>query len=1129
MPDAADARTDTGAPPAPRQDPSDPMTGLVAVLREAGLEPDPGELADALWLARWSRPTGDPGTDDGRGADGRGRPRAPGEPADHRTGTAGDPSGESGDGRRASSGRFALYPLPPGTGDGPSAPGETAAGEAAAEGPEQGGAVAARPPLPYGEGVAGPVGVPAATALPGHLELQRALRALQRYRPAAPPVRYELDEEATAERSARAGGAIIPVLRPVVRSEAVLQLVMDASSSMQVWDRLFAEIHEIFGRLGAFRDIRTYYLHARQDGTAAIGRHPDRDTGPLRPTGILSDPTGRHVTLLISDCAGGLWRSGRAHSLLHRLAAQAPVAVLQPLPQRLWQRTRLPASYGKLTRGEGSAAAVALRFSGDVPARAADCLPVPVLPPEPAALGAWARLLSGLGAGPVPAAVGWVPAEQRPSAPAPARAPLTAQQLVSRFRSTASSAAGRLAGYLAAAPLCLPVMQLVQRTMLPDAGPAELSEVLLGGLLTRVDERPGTAGQWYEFADGVRDVLLRPLSRDEALLVLKHCSEYVEQHFGKGGPNFPALAIAQLTGGLDADTEEQLRELTLGASPDVPGGADESRFRAPQPFAEVAAQVMERFLPVRGPAHPDGRQDPARGPAPSAAVRRARVLVERFEADGMVQSLLDAVQLLRRAAAREQPRGADPGLWGALAENLLRLWRLQGGGALLREAREAAQLAASHPRAVRERAVLARVLHAEARDRLADGDRRGALELLRRADREYTAVGATSGLEPPEALRVTLERARVLEEQWRIGGDASLLQETVGMLEAFADVWPDRENRPSGLALERGRALLRLAGAAPSPEQAVVWAGQAAQSLENGRLALEREGASDERLARAALDQIDALLLTGGRLDRAEELIERTRAAAGDRRQQSAVLTRSGRLRVRRYEESARPDELEQAAAAFAAAGRLMPRDGSDYAALLAEWGDALLRRAALPGGEESVGRAVRVLRDCRMETPAGHERLGARLLALGRALMLRHRATGDRVDLREAEHVFGLAAQAATEPLVRAECWLELGDSHRQGHAVLHRPERLDEAADAYRRAAETARSAAGDAATAGAALRLAARANHLRGVVYEAADRPRAARDAYRAAQEDWRRLPDGGGPAAQATARRLAGLDV
>src|SRR5258705_444671 len=83
---------------------------------------------------------------------------------------------------------------------------------------------------------------------------------------AAPPLRRTLDETATAELSAGAGGLVLPVFRGVTRADAALQLVMDASSSMRVWDRMFAELEQVFSRLGAFWDIQVSHLHAGPGG-----------------------------------------------------------------------------------------------------------------------------------------------------------------------------------------------------------------------------------------------------------------------------------------------------------------------------------------------------------------------------------------------------------------------------------------------------------------------------------------------------------------------------------------------------------------------------------------------------------------------------------------------------------------------------------------------------------------------------------------------------------------------------------------------------------------------------------------------------------------------------------------------
>ncbi|MFJ9080895.1 SAV_2336 N-terminal domain-related protein [Streptomyces sp. NPDC102384] len=1130
-PDAT-ARQGPGSPSEPGSQGGDPVSELVARLRQVGLDPDAEGLCDALWLARYARRPERPAEQTEAAPGGRPArelPRPAPLPANPPpTPPESEPEGPTPQAYDASGDRrVALYPVPRAGGGRARGGGRTA-------------------PLP--------VGVPAAPAFPSPLELQRALRPLQGYRSAAPPLRSVLDETATAERTARAGGLVLPVFRAVTRADARLHLVMDASSSMRVWDRMFSELERVFGQLGAFSDIQVSYLHEGPDAQAAVSRSPELYAAPLHSTDRLSDPSGRQVAILVSDCAGPLWRSGRAHRLLHQLARQAPVAVLQPLPQRMWNRTRLPVSYGELSRGEGLGGAAALRVrttAGPPAAARAGALPVPVLPPEPVALGAWARLLSGAGAGPVSGAVGWVRADQpRASAGRQAQRP-SVLELVSRFRSTASPDASRLAGFLAAAPLCLPVMQLVQRTMLPGSGPSELAEVLLSGLLTRAkDEHGGDGVQWYEFARGVQESLLGPLGRDEAVLVLKHCSEYIEARFGKGGPNFPALALAQLGDGVGAGAADALGTARPAGNGYRPPGAVEGENGdggaggadlVPQPFAEVAAQVLERFMPLPeqfalygSPGHTGPQETPPTHPA----VTRARELAARFDHERMVQDLIDAVQLLRGATEHETPTERDFELWAEYALCVLRLWEVQGGAELLREAEQAAERAAAHPHALRERAVLARVLSTAATDRRRRGDRHGALELLRRADREYAVACSAPGLEEQEALYLTLERVGAMEVQWRLGGDSALLQGAVGMLEAFVDTWPDRRHPPE-LPLAHGRILLRLSGVTSDGEQARRYARQSAQSLGEGLDAADALDVAPELpRVRILIDLVDAMLAAGEALYEAQERVDEALLLVSEQSLRAAVLVRAGRIAVARGEETGDPGALREAAGHFELAAHCTPREAPAHADVLAEWGEVLLRRAALETGsdaQELLSRAIRVLRDCRAETPAGSARLAGRLLFLGRALMHRYRARADRVDLREAEHLLGLAAAEAEDPLLAARCCLELGEVRYEAYRTLGRPARLDEAVDAFRTAADRAREAEQTAETEDRrrdAVGLGAQAQHWKGMSYEAAARPRAARDSYRAARAAWAKLPEGrlsaGGPTARDTAERLAALE-
>ncbi|MCF3185203.1 hypothetical protein IPZ70_35505, partial [Streptomyces polychromogenes] len=796
---------------------------LAGLLRAAGLDPSPEEIADALWLAARTREAARAATPDG------GEGPEP-EPARRKPARAQGSPGRAGGTR------------PPADAEEP--PPARVREDGPAEDPVSlypAGALAAADPAPDTEvPVAGgvPVRVPGAAALPRILDIQRALRALQRHRPPGPPTRTVLDEPATAEASARALGLVLPVFRPESRREATVRLVMDASPSMAVWQDMFDELRAVCERLGAFRDVQVHYLHRLPDGTAAVGRGPAPAAG-VRSGDQLRDPTGRALTMVVSDCAGPVWREGEAQRLLHRWAECAPCVVVQPLPQRLWNRSWLPTERGVLERGPagggatpgGTGGGCGLRFRPDRPARPGrptGGLTVPVLPPSATALGAWARLVAGLGSGPVPAEVGRVLA-RHPAAPVPL--PRTARpprELVRRFRSSAAPGAVQLAVYLSAAPLTLPVMRLVQRTMLPDSEPSDLAEVLLSGLLRRSGASPGP---WYEFVPGVQDVLLGPLGRDEAALVLKHCSEYVLAHFGRGVRNFPALAVSQLTG-------------VPEGVPDVPDAEQAPAGPLPQAFAQVSAKVVRRYLP--GPPE----EDPAPAPAPvppgrAASVRAARGRLRLAEADGDARHLHDAAALLRRAAALPPGPGDPPEeAETELAGVLLRLWAVQRDPELLDEA----ERAVTGLRTAGGWAALGRVLYERGLASGTDGD-----ALLAAAAREFAAAGAAAGAAAAQdaELRVdcAVRRARTLIRLSELRAEPGPLYEALAALEPLG---ADPRTTHPDVLLALGATLLALLARTPSPPDRTALAERAAEALERALALLEAAPAGPSRPATAA-------------------------------------------------------------------------------------------------------------------------------------------------------------------------------------------------------------------------------------------------------------------------------------
>ncbi|MGD1220619.1 SAV_2336 N-terminal domain-related protein [Streptomyces krungchingensis] len=274
-----------------------------------------------------------------------------------------------------------------------------------------------------------------------------------------------------------------------------LQLVFDAGPTMSMWRPLLRRLRQSLAQDGPFASVTVSVLKA--DGTLR-GRHVEDD---------------RLVTLVLSDCSGPQWYPGPAgerwYKTLRSWARVRPVAVVQPLPERMWQRTALSGTPGRVHAPAAGSANSELSFTAydSAPDAGADSIPVPVLEPASAWLENWFTLL-GTGGTEVPAAVAFIP-QALPADETASPVGLTAEELVLRFRATASPEAFRLAGHLAVGVPHLPVMQRVHRSVETAPRPSHLAEVILSGLLRAA---PGPSGT-YSFREGVASVLLRTMPR----------------------------------------------------------------------------------------------------------------------------------------------------------------------------------------------------------------------------------------------------------------------------------------------------------------------------------------------------------------------------------------------------------------------------------------------------------------------------------------------------------------------------------------------------------------------------------------------------------------------------------------
>lgn len=444
--------------------------------------------------------------------------------------------------------------------------------------------------------------IPTAVALRDSLALSRALRPLMRKVPS--DTENILDEEATVRRIAEAD-IWAPVLKPAPRRWLELTLVIEQTSTTAVWKQTITELQKLLKHHGAFRDVRTWALKVTHTNVhSEVQLFPQNSTASYSAVSykpeVLIDPKAQRLILLVSDCISPAWRNGLIHSVLELWGSKGLITILQLLPERLWERTALaseiPVQLRSLNPAISNSKLIANgelemknweleiddqmqnRFIVEDKFKIQNYIPVITLEPEP--LRTWSKVMAGSGNAETAGfkfSLHNTPTQidtQTETIHVQSLQQLNPKFLVSRFRATASPLARSLAGLMAAAPVSLPVVQLIQQTLLRQSGQIHIAEVLMSGLLKPLpsvyqDSNPDYIE--YDFIEGVRELLLDSVPISKTTSVLDTISEYIARRLG--------LSV----------TEFNARLLT---PPSQTNDAKETQIR---PFAQLKAQVLKRL------------------------------------------------------------------------------------------------------------------------------------------------------------------------------------------------------------------------------------------------------------------------------------------------------------------------------------------------------------------------------------------------------------------------------------------------------------------------------------------------------------------------------------------------------
>ena len=429
-----------------------------------------------------------------------------------------------------------------------------------------------------------PIRVPDAPSLREPLGIAQSLRPLMRKM--ATGRKVILDEIATAKNIAE-NKIYLPVLKSETEPWLDLALVIDESPSMSIWGHTIKDLKRLVEHYGIFRDVRTWGLVTDEMGLVKLlprmgsKRKAQRFASPRE----LLDPNGRRLVLIVSDCVSLFWHDGAMIEPLQVWSQQQPLAILQMLPDWLWLRTGLGNGASVLLKSLAPGVANQQLQIDELLLRKdfalSDGIKVPVLNLNPDLSRVWSEMVAGKSEA-ISSGFVFPPqmALEEDSLPETEVAQLNAEGRITRFRQTASPIARKLAGLLAAAPvISLPVVRLIQDTLLPQSNQVHVAEVFLGGLLKplvpiEADTNPD-AVQYGFMDERIRQIFLKDAPVSDSAEVFDAVSQYVAYRLNKSLQQFVALLKAPQ----DASEEEGIKAFAEVAIEILKGlGGDYARF-----------------------------------------------------------------------------------------------------------------------------------------------------------------------------------------------------------------------------------------------------------------------------------------------------------------------------------------------------------------------------------------------------------------------------------------------------------------------------------------------------------------------------------------------------------------------
>ncbi|MGN9836644.1 FxSxx-COOH system tetratricopeptide repeat protein [Nonomuraea sp. H19] len=342
--------------------------------------------------------------------------------------------------------------------------------------------------------------------------------------PHHPPV---LNEEATAEQAAH-DGLFLPVVDEARERLLDLDIVLDDGRFAMIHREQMLGLVAALAHTGAFRRQRVHLLNTDIEAGEELQLRALHPASPPYTATRLARPekTRRRLIIVVTDGVGNAWHNKAAHRLLAHWGRGSTVCMVHLLPAWLWRHTGTRAARTTLHSPSQASPNSSYRADG----RISGAVHIPVIELAPEQIQSWAEFVIGDHTSWRGTAMA-CSARDEAADLEDADDDLSPEQRVRRFRMDVTPTAFQLAVHLAAAPLSLPLIRLVQRKLLPRSTEEHLAELMGSGLVQanapHGERLPVVGAIPYDFRPGVREELLLAGRRSDTARVLMTVADHL--------------------------------------------------------------------------------------------------------------------------------------------------------------------------------------------------------------------------------------------------------------------------------------------------------------------------------------------------------------------------------------------------------------------------------------------------------------------------------------------------------------------------------------------------------------------------------------------------------------------------